>query len=79
MGLAFPDLKIKDIPKIKDICNYLWQQGVDAFLPTIVTTSIENVKRSLFVIQSFIKQQSTSESTAEILGVHLEGPFLNPS
>lgn len=76
-GLAFPDLKITDIAKLKEICNYLWQQGVDAFLPTIVTTSVENIERSLFVIQSFIKQQSTSELTAKILGVHLEGPFLN--
>ena len=75
--MAFPDLKITDIPKLKDICHYLWQQGVDAFLPTIVTTSIENIKRSLFVIQSFIDQQSTTELTAKILGFHLEGPFLN--
>ena len=77
LGLAFPDLTMADIPKLKKICNYLWQQGVDAFLPTIVTTSVENVKRSLFTIQSFIKQQSTTELTAKILGVHLEGPFLN--
>lgn len=79
LGLAFPALTITDIPKIKEICNYLWQQGVDAFVPTIVTTSLENIKRSLLVIESFIKQQSTTESTAKILGVHLEGPFLNPA
>ena len=77
LGLAFPDLKITDIAKLKEICNYLWQQGVDAFVPTIVTTSVENIKRSLCTLQSFIKQQSTSELTAKILGVHLEGPFLN--
>ena len=77
LGLAFPDLKITDIPKLKEICNYLWQQGVDAFLPTIVTTSIENIQRSLNVIKEFIKQQSTTELTSKILGVHLEGPFLN--
>lgn len=79
LGLAFPALTITDIPKIKEICNYLWQQGVDAFVPTIVTTSLEKIKRSLLVIESFIKQQSTTESTAKILGVHLEGPFLNPA
>ena len=78
LGLAFPELKFTDITKLKEICNYLWQQGIDAFVPTIVTTSIENVKRSLYTIQSFIKQQSTSELTAKVLGVHLEGPFLNP-
>ena len=77
LGLAFPDLEITDIPKLKEICDYLWQQGVDAFLPTIVTTSVEKIKRSLFVIKSFIKQQTTFDLTAKILGVHLEGPFLN--
>ncbi|VEP18816.1 N-acetylglucosamine-6-phosphate deacetylase [Hyella patelloides LEGE 07179] len=77
LGLAFPDLEITDIPKLKEICDYLWQQGVDAFLPTIVTTSIDKIQRSLYAIQSFIKQQSNSELTAKILGVHLEGPFLN--
>lgn len=79
LGLAFPDLTITDIPKLKEICNYLWQQGVDAFVPTIVTTSLEKIERSLFVIQSFIDRQSTTELTAKILGVHLEGPFLNPA
>jgi N-acetylglucosamine-6-phosphate deacetylase len=77
LGLAFSDLEIRDLPKLKEICHYLWQQGIDAFLPTIVTTSIEKVQRSLNVIQSFIKQQSFTELTAKILGVHLEGPFLN--
>jgi N-acetylglucosamine-6-phosphate deacetylase len=77
LGLAFPDLEITDLPRLKEICHYLWQQGVDAFLPTIVTTPIEKIKRSLNTIQSFIKQQSPTELTAKILGVHLEGPFLN--
>ena len=79
LGLAFPDLTITDIPKLKEICSYLWQQGVDAFLPTIVTTSVKKVERSLFTINSLIQQQSTTELTAQILGVHLEGPFLNPA
>jgi N-acetylglucosamine-6-phosphate deacetylase len=77
LGLAFSDLEITDLPKLKEICHYLWQQGVDAFLPTIVTTSIEKTKRSLNIIQSFIKQQSPNELSAKILGIHLEGPFLN--
>lgn len=79
LGLAFPDLTITDISKLKEICDYLWQQGVDAFVPTIVTTSIKNIERSLLVIKSFLKKQSTTELTAKILGVHLEGPFLNPA
>jgi len=79
LGLAFPDLTSADVDKLRDICQYLWAQGVDGFLPTIVTTSVENIQRSLAVIADFISSsQQDGKPTAQILGVHLEGPFLNP-
>ena len=78
LGLAFPDLNADNADKLSTICSYLWQQGIDAFLPTIVTTSLEKIERSLYIIKEFIQQQSNSQATAKILGVHLEGPFLNP-
>jgi N-acetylglucosamine-6-phosphate deacetylase len=73
LGLAFPDLGINDHQKLQEICDYLWKEGVDGFLPTLVTTSVEKMGRSLSVLSQF---QPTSG--AKILGVHLEGPFLNP-
>ena len=76
LGLAFPDLEMGDGDRLTAICQLLWDQGVDGFLPTIVTTSIENIQRSLAVFAAFIAQQPPH--TAQILGVHLEGPFLNP-
>ena len=75
LGLAFPDLETKDLPKLEKICNFLWQQGVDGFLPTIVTTSVEKIRRSLATTAQFMAVQKAD--TARILGVHLEGPFLN--
>jgi len=75
LGLAFPDLSFEDDNKLHSICQYLWSVGVDKFLPTIVTTSIEKIQQSLKVIANFQLQQSDQE--AEIIGVHLEGPFLN--
>ena len=75
LGLAFPDLEISDLPKLKQICDFLWQQGVDGFLPTIVTTSVEKIQRSLEVIAQFMAK--AHNDTAKVLGVHLEGPFLN--
>ena len=77
LGLAFPDLKPNDLPKLKQICDFLWQQGIDGFLPTIVTTAVTNIQRSLATIAQFIATQDDTEHTAKILGVHLEGPFLN--
>ena len=77
LGLAFPDLESKDLPKLKQICDFLWQQGVDGFLPTIVTTGIDKIQRSLATIGQFMALQDNTELTAKVLGVHLEGPFLN--
>ncbi len=76
LGLAFPDVQRGDFDLLTRICDFLWAQGVDGFLPTIVTTSIENIHRSLAVFAEFITHQP--DRTAQILGVHLEGPFLNP-
>ncbi len=76
LGLAFPDLEFTDIDKLHDICRYLWETGVDGFLPTIVTTSIAKIQQSLAVIDKF-QAQPKKEHQAEIIGVHLEGPCLN--
>jgi N-acetylglucosamine-6-phosphate deacetylase len=75
LGLAFPDVQIGDLERLSQICDFLWAQGVDGFLPTIVTTSIENIQRTLAVFAKFMAYQHPD--TAQILGVHLEGPFLN--
>lgn len=75
LGLAFPDLAPANADKLNGISDFLWQQGVDGYLPTIVTTSLENIQRSLAVVAA----HRTHAATATILGVHLEGPFLNPA
>ncbi len=82
LGLAFPDLSAENSHQLVNICQFLWDAGVDAFLPTLVTTSVDNIQRSLAVISDFMKLTSNpslyGEGSAKILGVHLEGPFLNP-
>ncbi len=77
LGLAFPDLEIEDFTKLEAICDFLWQQGIDGFCPTIITTSIVKIQRSLAILEEFMRHQSSEATTAKILGVHLEGPFLN--
>ncbi len=77
LGLAFPDLELENCPQLEKICDFLWSQGIDGFLPTIVTTEISKIQRSLGVLDRFIARQPQSQPTAKILGVHLEGPFLN--
>lgn len=85
LGLAFPELNRDNCDRLPEICKFLWTQGVDSFLPTIVTTSVENIHRSLAVLADFatppcqgeVKRGGRQEKAAQILGVHLEGPFLN--
>jgi N-acetylglucosamine-6-phosphate deacetylase len=74
LGLAFPDLTADNSHLLTKISQFLWDAGVDGYLPTVVTTSVENIQRSLAVIADILPHQQTG---AKILGVHLEGPFLN--
>ena len=78
LGLAFPDLSPGDGEKLQKICQFLWQQGIDGFLPTLVTTSVEKIHQSLSVVAEFVNSPPDEQPFAQILGVHLEGPFLNP-
>lgn len=78
LGLAFPDLELDNLSKLERICDFLWFEGIDGFLPTIVTTSVENIKRSLAAIARYSELQTATSNTAKVLGAHLEGPFLNP-
>jgi N-acetylglucosamine-6-phosphate deacetylase len=75
LGLSFNNLSTTDEDKLREVCHFLFDQGVDGFLPTLVTTDIESLHRSLSVIQSVMTKETGG---AEILGVHLEGPFLHP-
>ncbi|GAP97044.1 N-acetylglucosamine-6-phosphate deacetylase [Leptolyngbya sp. NIES-2104] len=69
LGLAFPDLDQENSHQLEKICQFLWNQGIDGFLPTIVTTSIDKIQRSLSIL--------ADSKLPQTLGVHLEGPFLN--
>lgn len=53
--------------------------GVTAFCPTTMTISRDDIYRCF---ESFVKAQeilSSEPCHAKLLGIHLEGPFLNPS
>jgi len=76
LGLAFPDLGPEHCETLQKICQFLWHQGVDSFLPTLVTTSVEKIQQSLATLANF--SPDPSKPAAQILGAHLEGPFLNP-
>lgn len=59
---------------IKTISETVSKYGVTSFLPTTMTMSFESIYTSLEVIKRYMK---TKYKGAKILGVHIEGPFIN--
>ncbi len=62
---------------IKTIASGIMKNGVTGFLPTTMTVSLATIKKSLQVCRD-LKEDSKTWDGACILGVHAEGPFINP-
>ncbi len=60
---------------IWEVASALPRSGVTSFLPTIITSPLEKIAAGQKVLQSGRPPRFTG---AEPLGLHLEGPFLNP-
>ena len=54
------------------VADKLLNFGIGKFFPTLVTDSAENIKRQVEIIKS------ASSKCPQILGIHLEGIFINP-
>ncbi len=63
---------------IKKMAYGVAKNGVTAFLPTTMTVSMDEINAALNAVRS-LKEESKSWDGAEIIGVHAEGPFINPS
>jgi len=59
---------------LQTISSTLLQTGTTSFLATTMTMSSEAIDRAL----QNVKEHAHSLKGAKVLGVHLEGPFLNP-
>lgn len=59
------------------MANGIMKNGVTSFCPTTMTVSMEEINKALDTVRS-LKEESKSWDGAEILGVNLEGPFINP-
>jgi N-acetylglucosamine-6-phosphate deacetylase len=61
--------------RIDEVAAYLVQCGVTSFMPTVISSSPSDTARAIDVIG---KWSDESHLAARSLGLHLEGPFLNP-
>ena len=72
-GIDFNKATVEDVLYLsKEILKY----GIGGIFPTLVTDSVENIRRATAVIKEAASRQTTG--MAKILGIHLEGIFINP-
>ena len=74
LGLAFPELTPQNIPLLLKLLDQLWQDGVQAICPTLVSCGVAPLRQSLAVLRS--ARGAHRLQRCELLGAHLEGPFL---
>ena len=74
LGLAFPELTPVDLPRLEELLDLLWRDGVEAIAPTLVTCGIAPLRQALAVLQQ--ARQQHPPGRCRLLGAHLEGPFL---
>jgi N-acetylglucosamine-6-phosphate deacetylase len=59
------------------VARFLARNGVTAWLPTLVPAPIEDYRRAVHAIETFIREQDERTVAARALGLHYEGPFIN--
>jgi len=64
-----------DPSTIWDVSARLPRYGVTSYLPTVITSPLEKINQARRVL---LEERPSGFSGAEPLGLHVEGPFLNP-
>lgn len=64
------------VDELIEVAKMLLQFGVTAFFPTIMTDNLDVIKNRINVVKQAMQLQT--KEMAKIIGVHLEGPFINP-
>ena len=62
-----------NVDGIRSIAEAHYQYGTTGFLPTLISDELDVVERALRA-----SEQAIQEGVPGVLGVHIEGPFLNP-
>ncbi|MCP9889922.1 N-acetylglucosamine-6-phosphate deacetylase [Cyanobium sp. Aljojuca 7D2] len=77
LGLAFPELTTADLPQLERLLELLWRDGVEAICPTLVTCGVAPLRQALTVLAEARARHRPGR--CQLLGAHLEGPFLEPT
>ncbi len=74
MGIDFSDQELS-IADMRKATLALWEVGVTAYLPTLITNSQESLKKSFSLLSKVLGDKEIGIS---IPGFHLEGPYISP-
>jgi N-acetylglucosamine-6-phosphate deacetylase len=81
-GAGGHDVMEADARALDRITSTVARHGTTSMVATTVTAAVEDTCRSLEGIARYIRSHELGENSrlaAEILGVHLEGPFISPA
>lgn len=80
-GCVGEDATTSDEEGVRKMCRSVVSDGVTSWLPTVMTYPLDGMSRAFEMFRGLI-QKSTKERVdwkgAEILGVNMEGPYINP-
>ncbi len=76
-GLNGADVMDATEEALESMAFTLPKEGTTSFLATTITQDKTNITTALQTIQSYIQKQNNDTPSSELLGVHLEGPFIN--
>lgn len=60
---------------ISVVANAIAGEGTVAYLPTTMTQSPTNIEKAMIAVRNYMS--TTHDDGAEVLGLHLEGPFIS--
>ena len=72
-GVNFSNCKTEDVLYV---AKKMKENGIGGIFPTLVTDTVENIKKQTEVIKQAAAKQT--DDMAKIYGIHLEGIFINP-
>ena len=70
------DFNKATVEQVLELSKKIFQYGIGGIFPTLVTDTLENTRHAIDIIKAASEIQT--KDMAKILGIHLEGIFLNP-
>lgn len=77
-GYLGEDTSDCSVEGIRKIAEGIVKNGVTAWLPTTMTVSYDELHRAFDAVRTLMDKKNNPKG-AQVMGVHAEGPFINPS